>query len=67
MIGIVLIVTGLSVFAISYNEGLTGQENYSIFMRSNYDNNKKTRCTIANNQMIGGFIGMILVLIVQMM
>jgi uncharacterized membrane protein HdeD (DUF308 family) len=58
MIGIALIVVGLSVFAISYNEGLTGQENYSAFLCA-VITTTKTQCTIANNQMTGGFIGMI--------
>ena len=58
MIGVALIVIGLSVFAISYNEGLTGQENYSIFLCA-VVTTTKTQCTLANNQMTGGFIGMI--------
>ena len=58
MIGIALIVVGLSVFTISYNEGFTGQENYSTFLCA-VITTTKTQCTIANNQMTGGFIGMI--------
>jgi hypothetical protein len=58
MIGIALIVVGLSVFAISYNEGFTGQENYSTFLCAVIATTN-TQCTIANNQMTGGFIGMI--------
>jgi hypothetical protein len=58
MIGIALIVVGLSVFAISYNEGLTGQENYSKVLCA-VITTTNTGCIIANNQMAGGFIGMI--------
>jgi hypothetical protein len=58
MIGIALIIVGLSVFAISYNGGLIGQENYSTALCA-VITTTKTQCTIANNQMAGGFIGMI--------
>lgn len=58
MIGVALIVIGLSIFAISHNEGLTGQENYSIFLCA-VVTTTKTQWTLANNQMTGGFIGMI--------
>jgi hypothetical protein len=58
MIGIALIVIGLSAFAISYYEGLIGQKNYSTFLCA-VITITKTQCTIANDQMAGGFIGMI--------
>ena len=55
-IGIALIVIGLSVFGISYNQGLIGQDRYSGFMCA-VDATPKA-CTIANNQMTGGFVGL---------
>jgi hypothetical protein len=55
IIGIALIVIGLSVFGTSYNEALTGQEYYSTFLCA-VVTTTKTQCTIANNQMTGRFI-----------
>ncbi|MFY9798477.1 MAG: hypothetical protein WB988_18535 [Candidatus Nitrosopolaris sp.] len=57
IIGIALIVIGLSLFGISYNQGSMGQDRYSEFMCA-VDATPKA-CTTANNQMTGGFIGMI--------
>ena len=59
IIGIPLIVIGLSVFSISYNQGSIGQDRYSGFMCA-VDATPKA-CTIADNQMTGGFIGMMFV------
>ena len=58
IIGIALIVVGLSVFGVSYDQGSIGQNNYSAFMCT-VSITVKTQCIIANNQMTGGFIGMI--------
>ena len=57
-VGIALIIVGLSVFGISYNQGSVGQDNYSAFMCA-ASITAKAQCIIANNQMTGGFIGMI--------
>lgn len=57
IIGVVMIMIGLSVFFISHSQGLVGQNVYSnlgcaVDPRPNF-------CTIANNQMTAVFIGMI--------
>ncbi|MGB8935915.1 MAG: hypothetical protein WCC17_12500 [Candidatus Nitrosopolaris sp.] len=57
IIGIALIVIGLSLFGICYNQGSIGQDRYSEFMCA-VDVTPKA-CTIANNQMTCGFVGMI--------
>jgi hypothetical protein len=61
IIGIALIVIGLSVFGISYNQGSIGQDRYSNLgcVVTDYINAISKGCNIANNQMTGGFIGMI--------
>jgi hypothetical protein len=61
IIGIALIVIGLSVFGISYNQGSIGQDRYSNLgcVVTDYINAISKGCNMANNQMTGGFIGMI--------
>ena len=58
--GIGLIVIGLSVFGMSYNQGSIGQDRYSNLGCAVTDYKTPKVCIIANNQMTGGFIGMIL-------
>ncbi|MGB8937387.1 MAG: hypothetical protein WCC17_20030 [Candidatus Nitrosopolaris sp.] len=59
IIGIALIVIGLSVFGISYNQGSIGQDRYSNLGCVVTDYEMPNSCTIANNQTTGGSIGMI--------
>lgn len=57
IIGIALVVIGLSLFFIFHDQGLIGQNVYSNLGCA--VDAKPNSCTIANNQMTGGFIGMI--------
>lgn len=55
--GIALTVIGLSVFAISYNQGVTNQNTYSALGCA--VNATPKACGTTNSEIIGGFIGMI--------
>jgi hypothetical protein len=57
IIGIVMIIVGLSIFDISYNQGLIGQKHYSDLGCA--VDPRPEACTITNNEMIIGFVGMI--------
>ena len=59
IIGIALIIIGLSVFFISHNEGLIGQKVYSSLGCAVTTYEMPKLCDTANNQMTAGFIGMI--------
>lgn len=59
IIGIALIVVGLSVFGLSYNQGHIGQSTYSNLGCAVTEYKTPESCIIANNQMMGGFLGMI--------
>jgi hypothetical protein len=57
IIGIAMIIVGLSAFGISFNQGLIGQKHYSGLGCA--VDARPPACITTNNQMTGGFIGMI--------
>jgi hypothetical protein len=59
IIGIALIMIGLSLFFIFHNQGLVGQYVYSNLGCAVDEYKIPNPCAIANNQIISGFIGMI--------